>query len=109
MATALRPVPPEDDAPAVEGRWALRLYIVGNSPNSTRAVVNLRRVCDTYLPGRYDLEVVDLFQEPDTAEREQVVAVPLLVKYQPLPVRRVVGDLSDTEQLLACLAVEAAT
>jgi circadian clock protein KaiB len=86
-------------------RWHLKLYIAGNTPNSSRAVVNLRRVCDTHLAGRYDLEIVDLFLEPATAEREQIVAVPLLVRLVPSPIRRVIGDLSNTEHLLGTLDV----
>lgn len=106
MATLPRFVPPDGDPLPGADRWVLTLYVASHSPNSIRALVNLRRALDTYLSGLYELEVVDVFQDPGAAEREQVVAVPLLVKRGPRPARRVVGDLSNTEQLLASLGVE---
>jgi circadian clock protein KaiB len=81
-------------------KYLLRLYIAGTTSRSTRAVANIRRICEDNLGGRYDLEVVDIYQKPALAKGEQIVAVPTLVKKLPLPLRRFIGDLSDTERVL---------
>ena len=88
--------------PAVpaEETWQLRLYVTGHSPKSIRALANLQRACAHWLPGRYHIEVVDLLENPRLAADDQIVAVPTLVKKHPPPVRKIVGDLSDTERLL---------
>ena len=86
-------------------RYVLRLYIVSTTPKSMRAIANIRRICDRYLSGRYELEVIDLRQDPTLAEREQVIAAPTLVKTLPLPLRRFIGDLSETEHFLLALGV----
>lgn len=91
------------------GVWHLRLYIAGTTPNSTRAVINLKRICDEHLRGRYDLEVIDLYRHPQLAQREQIVAVPTLIKRLPPPMRRVIGDMSDTDDVLEGLDVEPLT
>ncbi len=80
--------------------WELRLYVTGHSPKSIRALANLRRACGHWLPGRYHIEVVDLLENPRLAADDQIVAVPTLVRKHPPPVRKIVGDLSDTERLL---------
>ena len=84
------------DAP----KYRLRLFIAGTSPRSRRTIENLRRICDQYLADRLDLEVVDIYQRPDLAERDQVVAAPTLVKLAPTPVRRIIGDLARNERTL---------
>lgn len=84
-------------------RYVLRLYVTGTTPNSSRAVVNLRRICDEHLAGRYDLEVVDVARHPERAVGEQILAAPTLLKQAPLPQRRLIGDLSRTERVLAGL------
>lgn len=81
-------------------RYQLRLYVSGLSPRSTRAVANLKGICEEYLPGRYDLEVIDIYQQSLLAETEQIIAVPTLLKKLPRPARRIVGDLSDRERVL---------
>lgn len=81
-------------------RYALRLYVVGMTPKSTRAVINIKAICEAYLRGRYELEVVDVYQHPMLAQGEQILAVPALVKKLPLPLRTLVGDLSNTERVL---------
>ncbi len=81
----------------------LRLYISGSTPKSLRAVRNIRAICEEHLPGRYQLEVIDLHQNPEMARLAQIVLTPTLVKYLPLPQRRVIGDLSDTPRVLAGL------
>jgi circadian clock protein KaiB len=85
--------------------YVLRLYITGTTPKSTRAVDNLIKLCQEHLAGRYDLEVIDLYQQPALAQTEDIIAVPTLLKKQPLPVQKLLGDLSDAEQLVASLRV----
>jgi circadian clock protein KaiB len=85
------------------GPYVLHLYITGATPNSTRAVRNLKDICEHYLPGRYELTIVDIYQQPELAKSEQIIAAPTLVRKQPLPVRRLVGDLSNRERVLAAL------
>jgi circadian clock protein KaiB len=81
-------------------RYVLRLYVTGLTHRSARAVENVRTLCEQYLPGRYDLEVIDIHQQPALARTEQIVAAPTLIKKLPLPLRRVIGDLSNTERIL---------
>jgi circadian clock protein KaiB len=85
--------------PAAE-RYVLRLYVTGMTPRSTRAVENIRRICEEHLQGRYDLEVIDVYQQPTLAKGEQIIAAPTLIKKLPLPLRRVIGDMSNTERVL---------
>jgi circadian clock protein KaiB len=86
-------------------RYILRLYVTGLTPRSSRAVRNLKAVCDEYLAGRYDLEVIDIYQQPVLARGEQIIAAPTLIKKLPLPVRRIIGDLSDRERVLVGLGL----
>jgi circadian clock protein KaiB len=81
-------------------RYILRLYVAGNTPRSRKAIENVRKICKTHLDGRYDLEIIDIYQEPESASREQIIAVPTLVKSLPGPLRRIIGDLSHTEKVL---------
>ena len=81
-------------------RYVLRLYVVGMTPKSTRAITNIKAICEEYLRGRYELEVIDVYQQPRVAHGEQILAVPALVKQLPLPLRTLVGDLSNTERVL---------
>ncbi len=85
------------------GRYELRLYVAGVTPRSTRAISNVRRICDEHLPGRYDLEVIDLYQNPILSKGEQIVAVPTLIKRLPSPLRKFIGDMSDTQRILVGL------
>jgi circadian clock protein KaiB len=80
--------------------YVLRLYVTGQTPRSLRAIENIKRICDEHLSGRYDLEVIDIYQRPSLAAGERVIAAPTLVKSLPAPIRRFVGDLSDTEKVL---------
>lgn len=84
-------------------KFDFRLYITGASPNSSRAVANLKAFCEKYLPERYQLEVIDVYQQPQILEAVNIVAIPLLVKRSPFPERRFIGDLSDSEKLLKSL------
>ena len=81
-------------------RYELRLFITGTTPRSTQAIANIRSLCEEHLPGRYDLEVVDIYQQPAAASAEQIIAAPTLVKKSPSPSRRLVGDLSDRNKVL---------
>lgn len=80
--------------------YSLRLYITGQTPRSAASVRNLREVCDEYLEGRFELQVIDLYQRPELAREAQVVAAPTLIKKMPLPLRRLVGDLSNKNEVL---------
>ncbi len=81
-------------------RYALALYVTGATARSLRAIANVKAICEEYLKGRYDLEVVDIYRRPELASRDQIVAVPTLVKKLPVPLRLLVGDLSRTDQVL---------
>ena len=83
-----------------EKRYLLRLYVTGMTPQSTRAIANIRKICEEHLAGRYELEVVDIYQQPGLAQGEQILAAPTLIKKLPLPLRRLIGDLSNTERVL---------
>ena len=87
--------------------YRLRLFVAGTGGRSQRAIENLRRLCDERLAGRFDLEVIDIYQQPDLASHYHVVAAPTLVKLAPGPVRRIIGDLSETARLLRGLDLPA--
>ena len=82
------------------GEYVLRLFVTGMTARSSRAVNNLRSICDEYLDGRYDLEVIDIYQQPVLTKGEQIVAAPTLIKKFPLPMRRIIGDMSNRERVL---------
>ncbi len=86
-----------------EGRYVLRLYVTGLTARSTRAIENVRKICEDHLAGRYELEVVDIYQQPTMARGEQIIAAPTLIKKLPLPLRRVIGDMSSTDRVLVGL------
>lgn len=88
----------EDDTG--DGKHILRLYVTGSTQRSTRAIDNLRRVLESELPDRYQLEVVDVYEHPEAAAEHQILAAPTLIKLLPEPVRRIIGDLSDTDRVL---------
>jgi circadian clock protein KaiB len=81
-------------------KYVLRLYITGMTPKSTRAITNVRKLCEQYLKGCYELEVVDIYQQPKLAKGEQIIATPTLIKKLPLPLRKLIGDMSDVERFL---------
>src|SRR4051812_36401714 len=87
--------------------YVLRLYTSGTTPRSTRAIGNLHRICEGYLKGRYQLDVIDLYQQPELAQSDNVIAVPTLVKELPAPRRKVIGDLSNEATVLSGLALSA--
>ena len=88
-------------------RWSLTLYVSGASPRSAAALETVRRICDEELQGRYELEVIDILERPQLAEDEKILATPTVVKELPVPIRRIIGDLSDTERVLLGLDLRA--
>jgi circadian clock protein KaiB len=80
--------------------YVLRLYVTGATPRSARAISNIRKICEEHLEGHYDLEVIDITEHPTLAEGEQIIAAPTLIKKLPLPLRRFIGDMSQTERIL---------
>ncbi len=100
----------DDATPAPRGEhYVLELYVVGTTPHSMRAIVNIRKICEEHLRGRYDLEVVDISRHPSRAKEEQIIAAPTLIKKLPAPLRRFIGDLSQTERILLGLDLHQGT
>jgi circadian clock protein KaiB len=93
--------------PTPEEVWYLRLYIAGQSPKSLRAFANLKTLCEEHLAGRYELEIIDLVEQPALARSDDILAIPTLVRRLPAPLRKIIGDLSNTERVLVGLRVEA--
>ena len=85
--------------------WQLRLYVAGQTPKSIRAFANLKTLCEEHLKGSYRIEVIDLLEQPQLARGDQIIAIPTLVRKLPPPVRKIIGDLSDTERVLVGLDV----
>ncbi len=88
-------------------KFILRLFITGTTPASTAAILNLKKICDEYLDGRYELDVIDIYQHPEAARDEQIIAAPTLIKKLPLPIRKFIGNMADKERILAGLNLEA--
>jgi circadian clock protein KaiB len=88
--------------------WELRLYVAGQTPKSINALKNLKKICEEHLEGRYQIEVIDLLQNPKLARDEQIIAIPTLVRKLPVPMRRLIGDLSDPERSLVGLQLRRA-
>ena len=84
-------------------KYVLRLYIAGVTPKSTRAIMNIKKICEEHLKGRYELAVIDIYQQPILAKGEQIIAAPTLLKKLPLPLRKFIGDMSDTKKILVGL------
>jgi circadian clock protein KaiB len=87
------------------GKYSLQLYVAGMTPRSSRAIVNIKEICEDRLKDRYELEIVDVYQQPALAKKEQIIAAPTLIKSLPAPLRRFIGDMSDTDRLLAGLGL----
>jgi circadian clock protein KaiB len=104
-----RPKPARIKKPSRSERYLLRLFTSGTTPRSTRAIQNLSEICEANLKGRYDLEVIDIYQEPGRATESDIIAAPTLIKEEPLPVRRMIGDLSDRPKVLLNLAIAGGT
>lgn len=87
--------------------YVLRLFVAGASPNSARAINNLTEICEEFLNGSYRLEIIDVYQQPDVAKEEQIIALPMLIKKYPQPERKLIGDMSATEKVLRGLGLQA--
>lgn len=94
-------------AEAGDQQYVLRLYVAGMTPRSQKALANIRQICEENLHGRYELEVIDIYQQPELAKGEQIFAVPTLVKHLPAPLRKIIGDMSDTEKVIIGLNLKA--
>jgi len=86
--------------------YNLRLYVAGQTPKSIAAIANLKKLCEAHLPGRYSIDIVDLMQNPSLAQRDQIVAIPTLIRKLPEPIKRIIGDLSNTERVLIGLDID---
>jgi len=100
MNATVRPETPITDGDEL---WYFRLYVAGQSPKSLHALANLKRLCDEYLTGHYEIEVIDLIESPSLARGDDILAIPTLVRRLPEPLRRIIGDLSNTERVLVGL------
>lgn len=89
-----------------EKKWNLRLYVAGQTPRSKAALINLKKICDEYLENIYTIEVIDLIETPTLARGDQIFAVPTLVRKLPEPIKKIIGDLSDTERVLVGLDIQ---
>ena len=88
---------------ALDKKYVLHLYVTSMTPRSTKAIENIKKICEEHLKGHYDLEIVDIYQQPTLAEGEQIIAAPTLIKYLPAPLRKFIGDMSDTKRFLVGL------
>jgi circadian clock protein KaiB len=93
--------------PAEGKLWELRLYVAGQTPKSVRAFANLKQICEEHLAGQYRIEVIDLLENPHLGKRDQIVAIPTLIRKLPEPVRKIIGDLADRERVLVGLEIHA--
>ena len=92
-----------DKTPIQEQKWELRLYVAGQTSNSVRAFANLKKICEEHLKGEYNIEIIDLLENPTLAKGDQILALPTLVRKLPPPMRKIIGDLSKTERVLVGL------
>lgn len=97
----------DEALPAGDDMWYLRLYVAGQSPRSLRAFVNLKALCEEHLAGKYHIEIVDLMNNPALAQADDIVALPTLVRRLPAPLRKIIGDLSNTDRVLVGLRIQA--
>lgn len=97
--------PAASQQPEQPTRWELRLYVAGQTPKSVKAFANLRRICEEHLAGQYRIEVIDLLEHPQLAAGDQIFAIPTLVRKVPEPIKKIIGDLSNTERLLVGLDI----
>ena len=103
MNTRKTKTPKSSTSPPKENVWRLRLYVAGQTPRSLTAFSNLKRICETHLKGRYRIEIIDLLERPQLSKGDQILAIPTLVRKLPVPVRKIIGDLSDTDSVLVGL------
>jgi circadian clock protein KaiB len=103
MNDTTKPSIDEGPPPGADDKWRLRLYVAGRSPKCVAALENLRRFCEEHMPGQYEIEVIDLLENPRLAKDDQIVAIPTLVRKLPEPLRRIIGDLSNAERMFVGL------
>ena len=101
-ATKSKPKTPATD----DEKWNLRLYVAGQSPKSLRAFENLKKICEERLPGKYNIEIIDLLKNPQLAAGDQIIAIPTLVRKLPMPIKAIIGDLSNVERTLVGLDLQ---
>ena len=102
-----QPQVPDNNDLSTDDIYRLCLFVTGATPNSTRAISNLKELCEIHLKGKYELEIIDVYQQPLIAESEQIIALPMLIKRSPQPQRRLIGDMSDTDKVLRGLNLPA--
>jgi circadian clock protein KaiB len=103
MSETKNPTTGEGPSPEADDKWRLRLYVAGRSPKCVAALENLKLFCEEHMPGQYEIEVIDLLENPRLAKDDQIVAIPTLVRKLPEPLRRIIGDLSNTERMFVGL------
>lgn len=96
---------PDPDTGMPDGHYSLRLYVAGQTAKSLTAIANLKRICEEHLAGRYTIQVIDLLVNPQLAEGDQIIAIPTLVRHLPQPLKRIIGNLSNTERVLVGLDI----
>lgn len=99
----------EENSSGAKEKWQLRLYIAGQTPKSARALANLQNFCEEHLKGQYEIEIVDLMEHPELAMRDQIIAIPTLVRKLPAPIKKIIGDLSQNQRVLAGLDINLLT
>jgi circadian clock protein KaiB len=108
-ASKSRPsAPARTPRPPAARRWTLRLYVAGQTPRSLTAFSNLKRLCEEHIAGHYQIEVIDLMKDPELAQRDQIMAIPTLVRKLPAPIKRVIGDLSNAQRVMIGIDLEPA-
>ncbi len=105
MASKKKPIDEVAAKPSEQGSdvWNLRLYVAGQTPKSVEAFINLKKICEEHLAGKYHIEIIDLLENPKLARGDQILAIPTLVRKLPEPLKKIIGDLSDTERVLVGL------
>jgi circadian clock protein KaiB len=99
----MQPAKPTENSKQQDQAWVLRLYVAGQTPKSVAAFANLKKICAEYLKNQYQIEIIDLLENPQLARRDQILAIPTLVRNLPPPIRKIIGDLSNTERVLVGL------
>lgn len=107
MKTSTTTMEKKAKAHATEEIWNLRLYVAGQTPKSIKAFTNLKKICDEHLAGKYKIEVIDLLKNPQLAKGDQIIALPTLVRKLPEPIKKIIGDLANTERVLVGLDIRA--
>jgi circadian clock protein KaiB len=102
----MQPAKPTENSNQQDQAWVLRLYVAGQTPKSVAAFANLKKICAQYLKNQYQIEIIDLLENPQLARRDQILAIPTLVRNLPPPIKKIIGDLSNTERVLVGLDMQ---